>query len=126
MATSEDNKSTVLEAEESLVKAMLDSDLNLLASLLHHNMRFAIPTGDVITKAVELDNYESGKMLVSEVSIQSREITEVGDHSIVSAITLLKGSFAGNRIEGKFKFIRIWEMTKDGPQVVAGSSTPMT
>lgn len=102
---------------------MVQANCELLSSLLHDEMSFAIPTGEVITKSQELHNYKSGSMQVFDIQTYHCEISEMGDTISVSVLASLSGNYNGNPINGDFRFIRFWKMTTDGPQIIAGSSS---
>ncbi|WP_208502513.1 nuclear transport factor 2 family protein [Roseivirga sp. E12] len=116
-------KAQIVKAEGLLKEAMLNADFLTLESLLHDQLSFAIPTGEVITKSQELDNYKSGRMKVYDIDIFSQEVNEIGDTITVAASVHLKGAYDTVLIDGKFKFIRVWKMTEGGPRIIAGSST---
>ncbi|OEK00128.1 hypothetical protein BFP97_00735 [Roseivirga sp. 4D4] len=117
-------KEQVIDAEELLKKAMIQADCALLETLLHDEMSFAIPTGEVITKSQELQNYRSGQMKVHDLQTSDQEISEMGETVSVSVLAHLRGSYQENPIQGKFRFIRFWKMTSEGPKIIAGSSSP--
>ncbi len=119
-------KEQVLDAEELLKKAMIQADCVLLETLLHDEMSFAIPTGEVITKNQELQSYNEGLMKVFDIQTSDRQISEMGDTVSVSVLAHLRGSYKGNSIQGKFRFIRFWKVTDQGPKIIAGSSTPVS
>jgi len=118
-------KELVIEAEGLLKKAMIQADCALLETLLHNEMSFAIPTGEVITKSQELQNYSAGTMKVFDIQTSNQQISEMGDTVSVSVLAYLNGSYQGEPIQGNFRFIRFWKVTDQGLKIIAGSSTPV-
>jgi len=58
----------IVDCEYSILEAMKIGDINVLNELLHNNLIFNIPTGQTITKAMDIENYRLGTMTVYEIS----------------------------------------------------------
>ena len=54
----------ILALEKKLYKAVIESDLNALDDLLHDDLLFVIPSGDVITKQIDLKTYRDGSLKI--------------------------------------------------------------
>ena len=57
----------IIECENRLLEALKTGDIKVLDELLYDNLIFNIPTGQTITKAMDIDNYRSGILTVSEI-----------------------------------------------------------
>jgi hypothetical protein len=89
----------IIECEERLLSALKVGDTKVLDELLHDNLIFNIPTGQTITKSMDIDNYKSGVLTVSEVIATDQIISVVGDTCTVAVTLQLKGKYAGQAIE---------------------------
>ena len=118
----ESNDTTQLKkTEEKLLSAMRSGDIKALNALLHDDLLFVIPTGETVTKQIDLANYESGKLKISHLSSSDQEINRIGDNAIVSVIIDLKGKYLDQAIDGSFKYIRIWKLFGDVWKVIGGA-----
>lgn len=66
------DKSKIDEAERRLIKAMKQSNIADLNKLLHDDLLFVIPTGDTITKEMDLENYRSGHMQIDSLTTDNQ------------------------------------------------------
>lgn len=112
----------VVECEELLLQAMKCADLNLLDSLISDNLIFNAPTGDIITKEMDLSTYRSGNMVLVCIDCLSREIRIFDDTAIVSAKVFMKGSFFQQPLEEEVRFLRTWKKIAGRWQIIGGSS----
>ncbi|MCI5055240.1 MAG: nuclear transport factor 2 family protein [Flavobacteriales bacterium] len=111
----------IIELEEQLWRAMLDSDLKMLDALLHEKLLFHAANGMVVSKEGDIAAYEQGHMKVLEVGVVDRVI-QLADHSaVVSTNVKLRAVYMNESIDGDFKFMRVW-LQGVTPQVIAGSS----
>lgn len=111
------------EQENKLLTAVMKSDVLALDELIHDDLIFNLPDGQTASKAMDLDAYRTGKMKVAEISASEREIRII-DQSVVVAVTIeLKGSFQDITIDGKYRYLRVWQLHHDKWQIIAGSCT---
>jgi hypothetical protein len=96
-------------------------DTKVLDELLHDNLIFNIPTGQTITKAMDIGNYQSGILTVSEILAADHIIKSVGDISTVAVTLQLKGKYADQTIDGKYRYLRVWKLFDNSWKVIAGS-----
>lgn len=111
----------IIECERRLLEALKTGELKILDELLHDNLIFNIPTGLTITKEMDIDNYRSGVMTVSEILITEQIIKSIGDISTVAMTLNLKAKYKGQMIDGKFKYLRVWKLIDNSWKVIAGS-----
>jgi ketosteroid isomerase-like protein len=100
---------------------MKRSDTHALDALLHNDLVFNIPTGQRITKAMDIANYSSGLMQVQDISTADLEVMFVSDLAVVTVTAHLKGTYARHNIDGKFRYLRVWKLFGSSWKVVAGS-----
>lgn len=111
----------IIECEKRLIEALKAGDIKTLDELLHDNLIFNIPTGLTITKEMDIDNYRSGVMTVSEILTSDLIINSIGDISTVAVTLDLKAKFADHTIDGKFRYLRVWKLFDHSWKVIAGS-----
>lgn len=90
-------------------------------NLLSDNLIFNIPTGQTITKEIDIENYRSGIMTVSEILATDQIIKSIDDISTVAVTLDLKAKYADQIIDGKFRYLRVWKLFDNSWKVIAGS-----
>jgi hypothetical protein len=111
----------IIECENRLSEALKTGNIDVLDELLHDNLIFNIPTGQTITKAMDIENYRSGIMTVYDMSASDQIIKTIEDISMVAVTIYLKVNYAGQIIEGKFRYLRVWKLFNNSWKVIAGS-----
>ena len=111
----------ILKSERRLLEAMKTSDINVLDELLHDNLIFNIPTGQTITKSMDIESYQSGIMTVSEILATDQIIKSVDGISTIAVTLYLKAIYADQIIDGKFRYLRVWKLFDNSWKVIAGS-----
>ena len=114
-------KNEIIELEKNLIEAIKTSDIQFLDKILHDDLLFIIPNGQVITKAMDLASHKAKEMIVDELVSQMEGLNIVGDTAIVVMVYDTKGKMLGNPIEGKFRYIRFWKRFPEGFKVIGGS-----
>jgi ketosteroid isomerase-like protein len=117
--------SQVIASEAALLDAMRASNADLLDTLLHDDLLFNGPTGQTATKAADLANYRSGNIHLHTVRASDHLFSEIGDDVIVAVTVELGGSYMGQQIDGRFRYLRVWKRLGDRWQVIAGSVGPL-
>ena len=64
----------IIEYEDRILEALKNKNLEVLEELLHDDLMFNIPTGQTITKEMDIENYRSGVMNVEDITISDRTI----------------------------------------------------
>jgi ketosteroid isomerase-like protein len=111
----------IIESEKQLLEAMKKNDLESLNDLLYDDLLFTIPNGQVLTKAMDLENFRSGNISINTISSSEQVIHLVGDNAIVSTLITLNGKYFSQPVDGKFRYIRVWKLFDDKWKVIAGS-----
>jgi len=109
--------------EERLIKAMKESNVLMLDALLAEDLIFTGHTGQMFTKADDLDAHRSGNVEIFEINPSEQVIIPMGNIAVVSVLLEISGSFFGNTEVGFFRFTRVWKEIGEGMQVVAAHST---
>lgn len=111
----------IVELEHTLIEAIKKSEVSFLDKILHDDLLFLLPNGEVITKATDLASHQAREMVVEKLIPSIEEINIIDDTAVVVIVYDTKGTMLGNPIEGKFRYIRIWKQFQDGIKVIGGS-----
>lgn len=111
----------IIDSENRLFEAMKLGDILVLDELLHDGLIFNIPTGQTITKSMDIENYRSGLMTVTDISMSDRVIHTIEDMSTVAVTIHLKANYADQIIDGKFRYLRVWKLFDNSWKIIAGS-----
>ena len=111
----------IIDSEKRLLEAILNGDINILDQLLHESLIFNIPTGQTITKEMDIENYRSGIMSVYDISTTDQTIKTIDNISTVVVTIHLKAKYADHIIDGKFRYLRVWKLFNNSWKIIAGS-----
>lgn len=111
----------VLVMESMLLEAMKKSDVKVLDQLLHDDLLFVLPTGDVITKQMDLETHKSGNLTLQEITSSIHSIKQIGDTVVVTLSSKITGKMLDQDFEGNFRYLRVWKMFDGQLKVIAGS-----
>ena len=112
--------------EERLYTAMLTSDVAELEALIADDLLFAGPTGELATKAMDMELHRSGGTQFHEFTPKELEIRVWSEQfALASAKIFLSGMYLGQAFAGDFRYTRIWRRGQHGWQIVGGSVTAM-
>lgn len=114
-------KNEILNLENRLYEAIKNSDVKELDELLHNDLLFIIPSGETITKEMDLDTYRNEKMKIHELIPNVEELKIIDDLAVITLQMNLKGTYSGESFEGTYRYIRFWKDCSDGIKVVGGS-----
>ena len=116
----------IRECEARLYTAMSASDVLELDLLIADDLLFAGPTGELATKAMDLDLHRTGGTQFHEFVPKELEVRVWSEHfGFASAQIFLRGTYLGNAFAGDYRYMRVWRRGKSGWQSVGGSVTAM-
>ncbi|WP_447637855.1 nuclear transport factor 2 family protein [Flavobacterium microcysteis] len=115
------NEQKILEIENQLREAMKKSDVEILDQLLHDDLLFVLPSGEVITKKIDLETHKSGNLVLEEITSSIDSIKQIGENVVVTLSSKLKGKMLEQNFEGNFRYLRVWKMFDGQLKVIAGS-----
>jgi hypothetical protein len=119
------NDQKVLAVEEQLRQAMKNSDVAILDQLLHEDLLFVLPSGQVITKQMDLDTHQSGNLIIQEITSSIDTIKHIEENVIVTLTSNLKGQMLEQSFEANFRYLRVWKMFNGQFKVIAGSGVQL-
>lgn len=111
----------ILEIENQLREAMKKSDVEVLEQLLHDDLLFVLPSGEVITKKTDLETHQSGNLVLEEITSSIDSIRQIDENVVVTLSSKLKGKMLEQNFEGNFRYLRVWKMFDGQLKVIAGS-----
>lgn len=118
-------RSQIVECEKVLLIAMQYGNLEKLDQLIHNDLAFVIPSGQVITKTMDLQAYRSKNMVLSSITASEQAITIFEDTATVTVTIDMKGTYLGQALDGKYRYLRVWKLFDSSWKVITGSSTPL-
>ena len=111
----------IIEAENKLFSAQFVSNVEILDQLLHDDLLAVAPTGEIITKEMDLNSHKAKTMIIENASIEINDI-KIMDDTALSIVTMTaKGSIMGTPLEGRFRYFRVWKCF-DGSLKIIGAS----
>ena len=112
--------------EARLYAAMFASDVAELDTLLADDLLFAGPTGELATKAMDLELHRTGATQFQEFRPKELEIRVWSEQfALASARIFLRGTYLEREFAGHYRYTRIWRNGQAGWQIVGGSVTAM-
>ncbi|GGC35913.1 hypothetical protein GCM10011386_30040 [Parapedobacter defluvii] len=115
------SREDVMEVENRLFSAQLVSDVDMLDKLLHDDLIAVTPTGQVLTKEMDLDSHKAKTMVIEHASTEIDEIKITGNTALSIVTMTAKGKVMGAPLEGKFRYFRVWKRFDDGLKVIGAS-----
>jgi ketosteroid isomerase-like protein len=116
----------IRECEARLYAAMLASDVVELNELIADDLLFAGPTGELATKAMDLELHRTGSTQFREFVPKDLEIRVWSEQfALVSAKIFLSGTYLGNVFAGDYRYMRVWRNSENGWQIAGGSVSAM-
>lgn len=111
----------VVEVENKLFSAQLVSNVDILDQLLHDDLVAVAPTGQIITKEMDLSSHRAKTMIIEDASIVIDDIKITGDTALSIVTMTAKGKMMGTPLEGQFRYFRVWKRFDDTLKVVGAS-----
>lgn len=88
---------------------------------MHLEILFIIPSGETITKEIDLQTYRDGRLSLIEITPKVEELNIIDDLAVIILQMYLKGNYNNESFEAKYKYIRFWKKFSDGIKIVGGS-----
>lgn len=114
-------KNDILNLENQLYDAMKSSNVEILDKLLHNDLLFIVPSGETITKEMDLEIYRNGNLKIAELSPNIEQLNIMDDLAVITLKVNLKGSYNDQPFEAQYRYIRFWKNFSDGIKIVGGS-----
>lgn len=111
----------IVEAENKLFSAQLESNVEALDQLLHDELVAVAPTGQIVTKYMDLSAHKAKTMIIENASIVIDDIRIIGDTALTIVTMTAKGKMMGTPLEGQFRYFRVWKRFDNILKVVGAS-----
>lgn len=111
----------IIEAENKLFSAQLVSNVEILDQLLHDDLLAVAPTGEIITKEMDLNSQKAKTMIIENASIEIDDIKITGDTALSIVTMIAKGKMMGTPLEGRFRYFRVWKLFDDELKIIGAS-----
>lgn len=111
----------IIICENRLLEAMKSGDTEVLDELIDDSLIFNIPSGQTITKTMDLENYRSGTLTIYNILATDQVMRTIENISTVAVTIHLKAKYADQIMEGKFRYLRVWKMINNSWKIIAGS-----
>ncbi|MDB9528035.1 nuclear transport factor 2 family protein [Oscillatoria sp. CS-180] len=121
---SKDPEVDIQEAEETLRKAMLASDVEVLDRIIAPDLIFTNHLGKQMTKQDDLDAHRSGQIAIETVDLSDQTIKLLENVAIVTVAAHIVGKFADDTFDETLRFTRVWQATSPGNwQIIAAHAS---
>lgn len=114
-------RENVVEAENKLFSAQLVSNVEILDQLLHDDLLAVAPTGQILTKEMDLNSHKAKTMIIENASIEIDDIKITGDTALSIVTMTAKGKMMGTPLEGRFRYFRVWKLFDDELKIIGAS-----
>lgn len=112
----------IVELEERLRVAMLNSDVGELDSLISSELLFTNHLGHLISKDQDLEAHRNKVFQFESLALSEFEILSLNSAAVVSVKAEVKGFYNGQQANGDFRFTRVWSNKSGDWRVIAGHS----
>ena len=121
---SKHSESQIIEIEERLRKAMLNSDVAELDALIAPELIFTSYLGQLVSKQQDLAIHQSGTLKFRALTPSERHVQLNEGFSVVSVQMHLLGSYEDTTIDVNIRYTRVWSISSAGSlQIVAGHAS---
>lgn len=111
----------IIAAEAQLRDAQLAADVEALDALISDNLLFTGPDGQLASKADDLSAHRSGAVKFVEHEPESLDVRPVTATVVMTALRArLTVDVGGNRVEGVYRYTRVWARDDVGAWRVVG------
>jgi ketosteroid isomerase-like protein len=109
-----DAKRQVEALEEQWRVAQLAGDIEAMDRLLSDDYIGISMTGQVTTKAQQLDRARSHKLVLSKLELGEMQVKLVGAIAIVTSLADVEGTNDGAPVKGTFRYTRVYQRLPSG------------
>jgi hypothetical protein len=114
-------KDEIIKLEYQLIEAIRTNDIYFIEKILHDDLLFLAPNGQIITKEMDLTAHRLKQMTVDQLVPTFEDFNIIGDTAISIVVYDSKGVMLGQAISGRFRYIRNWKVINGQVQIVSGA-----
>ena len=113
-------KDDIHKVEEQLYDAMRSSNLDVPEMLLHKDLLFLAPSGETLTKEMDIETYRVGKLKITELNSFMEKLQIIDNLAVVTLEINIKGIYDSQSFDTRNKYIRVWKRFDERLRVVGG------
>jgi Domain of unknown function (DUF4440) len=118
------SEATIIEAESSLLQAMLISDVASLDRLISDELLFTNHLGQLLSKQADLSAHRSGLLKFTKLDPSEQVVAVYDSFAIVSVNVKTEGIYANEPFSARIRYTRVWARSSSQSwHVVAGHSS---
>lgn len=110
----QDVKRLVEALEEQWRKAQLAGDVSTMERMLSDDFIGISMSGQVNTKAQQLERVRSRKLLVTKIELSDMKVKLEGPVAIVTSQADVEGTNEGVSVKGKYRYMRVYQHQPSG------------
>ena len=122
-ADSRQDRELLLKLTDEIIRAKSKRDIDALEHIFADDYVFTNPAGLFANETEYIDGAKADTATYESVTNSERVVNVYGDAAVVAGITIVKGSFDGHDIGGRFRFTSTFVRRKDGWKCVATQLT---
>lgn len=107
-------KKQVVDMERQWRTATLNADIPLMDRLLSDDYVGISMTGQVNTKAMQMERLRKRTLVISRIDLSDLRVKLVGSVAIVTSRAEVEGINEGTRMNGTFRYIRVYQRLPSG------------
>ena len=109
-----DYKRQIEQLEEQWRVAQLTNDTSIMDKLLSDDYIGISMTGQVLTKAQQLDRVRTHSIMLSKMDLSDRKVKLIGSIAIVTSRADVEGSNENQPVAGMFRYTRVYQRLPNG------------
>lgn len=117
----------IVSLEDEWRQAALADDVDTMDSLLSDDYLGITASGEVLTKAQQLDHMRDKKLLLTKLQTSQLKIKLIGHIAIVTSLAEVEGTSDGDALHGAFRYTRVYQRLANGAwKITSFEVTPTT
>jgi ketosteroid isomerase-like protein len=109
----------IIQCEEKFLQAFRDANSSVVAELLHDDMIYNNAAGIVVSKKEDIEGFVAANPKIELVECLERSVQMFDDVAVATNITHIKGTFGGQPVEDKVRFLRTWKKFNGSWKIIA-------
>jgi ketosteroid isomerase-like protein len=115
------------DLEQDWREAALTNDIPAMDKLLSDDYLGITSTGEVVTKAQQLDHMRNRRFLITKLQSGDVKIKLIGNIAIVTSLAQVEGSSDGVELHGAYRYTRVYQRVASGAwKITSFEVTPAT
>ncbi len=104
----------IVELEKEWQAAALANDVPTMDKLLSDDYLGITSTGEVLTKAQQLDHMRNRELVLTRLDISELKIKLIGNIAIVTSLAQVQGTTDGEQLHGAYRYTRVYQRLSNG------------